>query len=102
MAGLAYFLGARKLGARIVRVGAGVPELQWDSILKFKPSYLIVVPSFLLKLIEYAKQNQLDINASGVKGAICIGEPLRNQDFSLNTLSKKINASWNIELYSKF
>ena len=36
MAGLAYFLGARSLGAGIIRVGAGIPELQWDSILKFK------------------------------------------------------------------
>ncbi|HCO85809.1 MAG TPA: phenylacetate--CoA ligase, partial [Arenibacter sp.] len=44
MAGLAYFLGARELGAGIIRVGAGIPELQWDSILKFKPTYLIVVP----------------------------------------------------------
>jgi len=53
MAGLAYFLGVRKLGAGIIRVGAGTPELQWDSILKFHPTYLIAVPSFLLKLIEW-------------------------------------------------
>ena len=50
MAGLAYFLGARQLGAGIIRVGAGVPELQWDSIRKFKPNYLVGVPSFLLKM----------------------------------------------------
>jgi phenylacetate-CoA ligase len=102
MAGLAYFLGARELGAGIIRVGAGIPELQWDSILKFKPTYLIAVPSFLLKLIEYAKQHNIDINQSGVKGAICIGEPLRNQDFSLNTLAKKITDSWNISLFSTY
>ncbi|GGH38430.1 phenylacetate--CoA ligase [Mangrovimonas yunxiaonensis] len=102
MAGLAYFLGVRKLGAGIIRVGAGVPELQWDSILKFKPSYLIVVPSFLLKLIEYAKQHHIDINASGVKGAICIGESLRNQDFSLNTLGQKITSAWDLELFSTY
>ena len=102
MAGLAYFLGVRKLGAGIIRVGAGIPELQWDSILKFKPTYLIAVPSFLLKLIEYAEQHDIDVNASGVKGAICIGEPLRDQDFSLNTLSKKIKAKWNIELFSTY
>src|SRR5690554_4038507 len=102
MAGLAYFLGARKLGAGIIRVGNGIPELQWDSILKFKPSYIIAVPSFLLKLIEYAQQNNIDINASGIKGAICIGESLRNQDFSLNTLSKKIKESWDIELFSTY
>ena len=102
MAGLAYFLGARKLGAGIIRVGAGIPELQWDSILKFKPTYLIVVPSFLLKLISYAKEHAIDINKTSIKGAICIGEPLKNQDFSLNTLSKKIKESWNIELFSTY
>lgn len=102
MAGLAYFLGVRKLGAGIIRVGAGIPELQWDSILKFKPTYLIVVPSFLLKLIEYAEQHNIDVNAAGIKGAICIGESLRDQDFSLNTLSNKIKEKWEIELYSTY
>lgn len=102
MAGLAYFLGARELGAGIIRVGAGIPELQWDSIIKFKPTYLIVVPSFLLKLIEYAHQHGIDPNKAGVKGAICIGESLRNDDFSLNTLAAKIKKDWNIPLYSTY
>src|SRR5690554_296138 len=102
MAGLAYFLGARKLGAGIVRVGSGIPELQWDSILKFNPTYLITVPSFLLKLIEYAKLREIDLAKSGVKAAICIGEPIRDQDFSLNILAKKIKKDWAIELYSTY
>jgi len=102
MAGLAYFLGIRKLGAGIIRVGAGIPELQWDSILKFEPTYLIAVPSFLLKLIEYADAHHIDYNASSVKGVICIGEPLRNQDFSLSLLSKKIKSKWNINLFSTY
>ncbi len=102
MAGLAYFLGVRKLGAGIIRVGAGIPELQWDSILKFKPTYLIVVPSFLLKMIEYAEQHDLDLNTSGVKGAICIGEAFRNDDFTLNTLGQKISEHWQIDLFSTY
>ena len=102
MAGLAYFLGARKLGAGIIRVGSGIPELQWDSILKFKPTYLITVPSFLLKLIEYAQQHKIDLQYTGVKAAICIGEPIREQDFSLNILAKKIKKDWNIELFSTY
>ncbi|MBU2947948.1 phenylacetate--CoA ligase family protein [Zobellia uliginosa] len=102
MAGLAYFMGVRKLGAGIIRVGAGIPELQWDTILKFNPTYLIVVPSFLLKLIQYAENHGININTSGVKGAICIGESLRNQDFSLNVLAEKIKSKWNIELYSTY
>ncbi|MCO6147269.1 phenylacetate--CoA ligase family protein [Flavobacterium sp. NRK1] len=102
MAGLAYFLGLRKIKAGVIRVGAGVPELQWDSILKYNPSYLITVPSFLLKLVEYAEANGIDYNASSIKGAICIGEPLRNQDFSDNTLSQKIKEKWNIKLFSTY
>ncbi len=102
LAGLAYFLGARKLGAGIIRVGAGIPELQWDSIFKFNPTYLIAVPSFLLKLIEYAENNNIAINSSSVKGVICIGEPLKEQDFSDNSLSQKIKSKWDIELYSTY
>ena len=102
IAGLAYFLGLRKLKVGVIRVGAGIPELQWDSILKYKPTYLITVPSFLLKLIEYAEIHNIDINNSGIKGAICIGESLRNQDFSMNTLSLKISEKWNIKLFSTY
>lgn len=102
MAGLAYFLGLRKLKVGVIRVGAGIPELQWDSILKYNPTYLITVPSFLLKLIEYAEKKGIDYANSSVKGAICIGESLRNQDFTMNTLSKKITDKWNINLFSTY
>ena len=102
MAGLAYFLGARKLGAGIIRVGSGIPELQWDSILKFEPTYLICVPSFLLKLIEFAQEKNIALSNTSVKGALCIGEPIKNQDFSLNILATKIKSSWDIELYSTY
>jgi len=102
MAGLAYFLGIRKLGASSIRVGAGIPELQWDSILKFKPTYLIAVPSFLLKLIAHAEANHIDYNASSVKGVICIGESLRDKNFSLNLLANKITSKWKIDLFSTY
>lgn len=102
MAGLAYFLGLRKLGAGVIRVGAGIPELQWDSILKYQPKYLIAVPSFLLKLIEYAENNQINYQESSVEGVICIGESLREQDLSQNLLASKITEKWNIKLYSTY
>jgi phenylacetate-CoA ligase len=102
MAGLAYFLGLRKMKVGVIRVGAGIPELQWDSILKYKPTYLITVPSFLLKLIEYAELNNIDYNNCGIKGAVCIGESIRDQDFSMTILSKKITDKWNIKLFSTY
>jgi len=102
MAGLAYFMGLRKMGASTIRVGAGIPELQWDSILTYRPKYLISVPSFLLKMIEYAEKNNIDYNASGVEGVVCIGETLREQDFHDNQLTKKITEKWNLKLYSTY
>jgi len=102
MAGLAYFLGARKLGAGIVRVGNGMPELQWDTINRMLPTAFITVPSFLLKLIEWAENNGIDYRSASVKKAICIGEPLRKADFTLTTLGKKIKDKWDIHLYSTY
>lgn len=103
MAGLAYYLGARRLGAGIIRVGGGIPELQWDTIRRLKPTAFIVVPSFLLKLIDYAKANNIDYENTGVNKAVCIGESIRNNDFSLNTLGQKIKKYWpSLKLYSTY
>lgn len=102
MAGLAYFIGARRLGAGIVRVGNGIPELQWDTIQRIKPNVIIAVPSFILKIVEYAEQNGIDYRNSSVKKAICIGESLREKDFSLSILAQQIKAKWDIELYSTY
>lgn len=102
MAGLAYFLGLRKMGASVVRMGPGIPELQWDSISRYKPKYLITVPSFLLKMIDYAEKHGIDYKNSSVYGAICIGEGLKNQDFTDNILSQKIKERWNIQLFSTY
>jgi len=102
MAGMAYYSGIRKLGAGLIRVGPGVPSLQWETINRLKPTAIVAVPSFILKLIAYAKEHSIDINASSVKKAICIGENIRNTDFSLNVLGKKITDAWNIQLFSTY
>ncbi|WP_404987273.1 phenylacetate--CoA ligase family protein [Chryseobacterium sp. M5] len=102
MAGLAYFLGLRKMGASVVRMGPGIPELQWDSIFRYQPKYLITVPSFLLKMIDYAEKHGIDYKNSSVFGAVCIGESIKNQDFTDNILSQKIKEKWNIQLYSTY
>jgi phenylacetate-CoA ligase len=102
MAGLAYFLGVRKLGAGMIRVGNGIPELQWDSIKRFSPNNIIVVPSFILRIIKFAEENGIDYKNSSIKRAICIGENLRNEDFSLNLLGQKIKDKWDIELISTY
>lgn len=102
MAGLAYYSGIRMIGAGIIRLGPGVPSLQWDTILRLKPTAIVAVPSFIYKLIQYAGEHNIDINASTVKKAICIGENIRNTDFSLNILGKKITDAWDVKLYSTY
>jgi len=83
-------------------VGPGVPALQWETIQRLKPTTLVVVPSFLLKLIRYAADRSIDLGSSSVKKAICIGENIRNQDLSLNILGRKITEAWDIQLYSTY
>lgn len=102
MAGLAYFLGIRRLGAGIVRVGNGIPELQWDSINRIHPNAVVCVPSFLLRIISYATATGIDYRKSSIRKAVCIGENLREQDFSLNLLGQAIKDKWDIELYSTY
>ena len=103
MAGLAYFMGARELGCGVVRVGNGIPELQWDTIKRVKSTACMVVPSFLTKIIEFAEKNNIDYNNSNLKRAICIGEALRTPEGELTTLGKKINEKWpSLELFSTY
>ncbi len=102
MAGMAYFLGLRKLGAGIIRTGPGLQKLQFESIKRFNPTGFVTVPSFIPKLISYAATNNIDYKNSSVKKAICIGEPIRNSDFTLNELGKKIVENWDIKLYSTY
>lgn len=102
MAGMAYFLGLKQMGAGVVRVGNGIPEFQWDTIKRLKPTIAIAVPSFLLKLIEFAEQNNIDYKNCSIKKVVCIGEPIRNEDFSYNTLGKRITDKWPLQLFSTY
>ena len=102
MAGLAYFLGIRKLGASVIRVGNGMPELQWDTINRLKPDTIMCVPSFILRLIEYAEMNGIDYRNSSIRRIIGIGEGLREQDFSLNLLGNRIKEKWDVDLFATY
>lgn len=102
MAGIAYYQGIRKLGASLVRTGPGLPAMQWDTLLRLQANSIVAVPSFMLKLIEYAQEHQIDLHHQPVKKAVCIGESLRNGDFELNALGEMIHRHWPIKLYSTY
>ena len=103
MAGLAYWMGIRQLGASVIRVGNGIPELQWDTIQRLKPTAIMCVPSFILRLIEYAEQNDIDYHKSSIRKIIGIGEGLRDQQLQLNLLGQRIHDKWpEVELYATY
>lgn len=102
MAGLAYFLGLREMGAGVIRVGNGIPELQWDTIRRIKPDTIMCVPSFILKLIQYAEEHNIDYKNSSIKRIIGIGEGLRDQNFNLNLLGQKIKEKWEVQLFATY
>ena len=102
MAGLAYLNGVLKLKAGIIRVGPGSPHLQWDSILRFKPTFIIAIPSFIPKLIEYAIKNDIDYQNTSVQSIVCIGEPIRDKSLGLSELGKRIKSQWDVNLFSTY
>lgn len=104
MAGLAYFLGARDLGMGVVRVGNGIPELQWDTISRIHPTVGMAVPSFLVKLISFAEEHDIDYRNCSMKKCVCIGEALRDpKTFELNTLGQVIHSKWpELQLYTTY
>lgn len=102
MAGLAYYLGVQEMDAGMIRIGPGVPALQWKSILENNVTVLIAVPSFIITLIDFAKNNGIDYKNSSVRKIVCIGEALREDNLSLNILGRRIKEDWDVELYSTY
>lgn len=102
MAGIAYYEGIRQLGAAVVRVGPGLPAMQWETIERIRPTILVGVPSFVVKLLEYAQAHGIDPAKTSVKKVICIGESLRTASFELGVIGQKIRNVWDVALYSTY
>jgi phenylacetate-CoA ligase len=102
MAGMAYYSGIRQLGASAIRTGPGLPSLQWDTIHSLQTSTLITVPSFLLKMISYAKEHNIQPGNSSIRKVLAIGESLRHENMEPNALLSNIESAWNIQLFSTY
>lgn len=103
MAGLACWLGAREMNLGICRVGSGLPAMQWETASRIKPSVLMCVPSFILKLIDYAQQNNIDWHHSSFNRGCCVGEALHTPDGKWTKLGERINQLWpELELYTNY
>jgi phenylacetate-CoA ligase len=102
IAGLAYFLGVRAIGAAAIRNGHGTLESHSDVIRRSNPTVVIGVPSFLRKLGEYLVEQGVDLQASAVGKLVCIGEPLRDAEMRMNKTALELEAIWGAKVYSTY
>lgn len=102
MAGMAYYSGLRKAGKTVIRTGPGMPAMQWETIHRLQTDTLVTVPSFLLKMISYAKEHHIDLKQSPVRKVLAIGESIRDKELAAGILARKIQEEWNIELYGTY
>lgn len=102
MAGLAYLEGARKLKIPMVRAGIINPGMHWEYIKQYEVTTLVSVPSYLLKLLTFAKENGIDPNHTTVKKILCIGEAVRDENDVLKPASQKILEQWNTQLFGTY
>jgi len=102
IAGMAYYLGLRKLGCAVIRVGPATPAMHLDMIRRVQPTAVVSVPSFLAHLAAKAAEAKVDLAGCGIRKAACIGEPVRENDFSLNRAGLALEKSWGAKVLSTF
>ncbi|MCK5849518.1 MAG: AMP-binding protein [Kiritimatiellae bacterium] len=102
VAGLAYFLGIRSLGAAAVRNGHGSMSSHLEVIRNMAPTAIVGVPTFLRKLGLYMQEEGLDPEGTEVTRLICIGEPLRDRNLDFLKLGRDIEEIWGAKAYSTY
>jgi phenylacetate-CoA ligase len=102
IAGMAYYLGLRKLGCGIIRVGPATPAMHLDMIRRARPTAVVGVPSFLAHLADKAAEAKFNLADCGIRKAVCIGEPVRSDDFSLNRAGLAVEKGWGAKVFSTY
>lgn len=99
IAGMAYYLGARSVGAAAVRNGLNSIDSHLDILRTLHPTVIVGVPSFLKHLGEAASRAGL---CGSVRKLMCIGEPVRDREFKLAGLGRQIADLWGAEVHSTY
>jgi phenylacetate-CoA ligase len=73
--GLGAHYGAERLGCTVVPMSGGQTEKQVQLIQDFKPSIVMVTPSYMLNIVEEFKRQGLDPAASSLQVGIFGAEP---------------------------
>lgn len=90
VAGLAYYLGLKEIGANILRVGAKNLKMQMDALSATAINTIVGVPSNLITLYNYFEKSGMIQGLDDVTKLILIGESIRKEDFSLNQRGQRL------------
>ncbi len=102
IAGLAYFLGARQLGAAVIRNGQSSFASHKEIIKGMKPTVIVGVPSFLHKLGRFLQSGGMEPKETTVTRLVCIGEPVRDEALSLLKMGQYLEEMWPADVYSTY
>ena len=76
--GLGAHYGAERLGCTVIPMSGGQTEKQVQLIQDFKPSIIMVTPSYMLNIVEEFQRQGLDCAQSSLKVGIFGAEPWTN------------------------
>ncbi len=102
IAGLAYFLGVRNLGAAAIRNGHDTMGGYAEILRRLAPTAMVGVPSFIRKLGHYLRDRGMDPCAATIRRIVAIGEPVRGADMKLLKSGKEIETLWGARVYSTY
>ncbi len=102
VAGLAYFLGVRAVGAAAIRSGHGTMDGHRALIRRMRPTVIVGVPSFLVKLGEHVAAAGLGPDALSVGRLLCIGEPVRDADLAPLPAARALRELWGADVHSTY
>jgi phenylacetate-CoA ligase len=102
IAGLAYFLGIRNLGAAVVRNGLNSLESHAEVIGRMNPTVIVGVPTFVRKLGQHMDSTGTDPAGTTVSKIVCIGEPLRDESMERLPIADDLHNLWQADLFSTY
>ncbi|MCD6526732.1 MAG: AMP-binding protein [Desulfuromonas sp.] len=102
MAGMAYFLGLKQIGATAIRGGSSSVAVVAQLVQRFHPSAMVGVPTMLLALASTLREQGIDPQCCGVKKLICIGEPVRQQNLELSALGERLQQTWQAQIFGTY
>jgi phenylacetate-CoA ligase len=102
MAGLAYFLGLNRMGSAVLRGGSSSIDALAEITVRHRPTGIIGVPTLMHKLGHCLREQGHEPERLGVGKLVCIGEPVRNQDFSLSALGSSLADLWQARVFGTY